>query len=69
MRWDPPLSEPCRWAESKQTGHVCVTLSLMHLKHPGRTFLVVQWLRLHIPNTGGPGLMPGQEELGPTCHN
>ncbi|TEA31919.1 hypothetical protein DBR06_SOUSAS8310169, partial [Sousa chinensis] len=22
--------------------------------------LVVQWLRLHAPNTGGPGLIPGQ---------
>lgn len=33
MSWDPPLSEPCRWTESKRTGHVRVTLSLMHLKH------------------------------------
>ena len=23
--------------------------------------LVVQWLRLHAPNAGGPGLIPGQE--------
>ncbi|TEA23326.1 hypothetical protein DBR06_SOUSAS10410006, partial [Sousa chinensis] len=22
--------------------------------------LVVQWLRLHAPNAGGPGLIPGQ---------
>ncbi|TEA30837.1 hypothetical protein DBR06_SOUSAS15510001, partial [Sousa chinensis] len=21
---------------------------------------VVQWLRLHVPNAGGPGLIPGQ---------
>jgi len=25
------------------------------------TFLVVQWLRHHAPNTGGPGLIPGRE--------
>ena len=25
------------------------------------TSLTVQWLRLHAPNTGGPGLVPGQE--------
>ena len=24
------------------------------------TFLVIQWLRLCIPNVGGPGLIPGQ---------
>ena len=24
------------------------------------TSLVVQWLRLHIPNAGGPGSIPGQ---------
>ena len=24
------------------------------------TSLVVQWSRLHAPNAGGPGLMPGQ---------
>ena len=25
------------------------------------TFRAVQWLRLHTPNAGGPGLIPGQE--------
>ena len=30
----------------------------MHLKIPSE---VVQWLRLHIPNVGGTGLIPGQE--------
>ena len=31
------------------------------LKHKEqRTFLVVEWLRLHTPNAGGPGLIPGQ---------
>ena len=34
----------------------------------GGTSLVVQWLRLHAPNAGGSGLIPGQE-LGPTCHS
>ena len=24
-------------------------------------FLVIQWLRLHTPNAGGPGINPGQE--------
>ena len=24
------------------------------------TFLVVQWLRLHVPNAGGTGSIPGQ---------
>ncbi|TEA31306.1 hypothetical protein DBR06_SOUSAS710061, partial [Sousa chinensis] len=27
--------------------------------------LVVQWLRLHAPNAGGPGSIPGQ---GTRCH-
>ena len=27
---------------------------------PGGTLLVVQWLRFHTPNAGGPGLIPGQ---------
>ena len=26
----------------------------------GGTSLVVQWVRLHAPNAGGPGLIPGQ---------
>lgn len=30
----------------------------MHLKIPSE---VVQWLRLHIPNVGGTGLIPSQE--------
>ena len=32
------------------------------------TFLVVQWMRLHAPNTGDLGLIPGQG-LDPTCRN
>ena len=31
-----------------------------HLKTPWGTSLMVQWLRLHIPNAGGPGLIPGR---------
>ena len=27
----------------------------------GGSSLVVQWLRLHVPNSGGPGSIPGQE--------
>ena len=49
------------------------------------TSLVVQWLRLHAPNAGGPGSIPGQgtrsripqlkkkdpgsRNEDPTCHN
>ena len=32
------------------------------------TSLVVQWLRLHAPNAGGPGLIPVRE-IDPTCRN
>ena len=32
------------------------------------TLLVVQWLRLQVPNAGGPGSIPGRE-LDLTCHN
>ena len=40
--------------------------SNMHLE----TSLVVQWVRLHAPNAGGLGSIPGQvRELDPTCHN
>ena len=28
---------------------------------PHGTFQMVQWLRLHPPNAGGPGLIPDQE--------
>ncbi|TEA34456.1 hypothetical protein DBR06_SOUSAS23310014, partial [Sousa chinensis] len=30
------------------------------LKSILRTSLVVQWVRLHTPNAGGPGSIPGQ---------
>ena len=33
-----------------------------------RTSLVVQWLRLCVPNAGGLNSIPGQE-LDPTCHS
>ena len=33
-----------------------------------RTYLVVQWLRLCIPNAGDLGSVPGQE-LDLTCHS
>ena len=29
-------------------------------RNNGVSSLVVQWLRLYAPNTGGPGLIPGQ---------
>ena len=31
----------------------------VNVKHV-ETSLVIQWLRLHSPNTGGPGSIPGQ---------
>ena len=34
-------------------------------KYPG-TSLVIQWVRLHAPNTGGPGSIPVRE-LDPAC--
>ena len=37
----------------------------LHLKSKGGTSLVVQWLRLHAPNAGSPGLSPG---LGTRFH-
>ena len=38
-----------------------VTLKdVMHQKRFWGTFLEVQWLRLHAPNVGGMGLIPGQ---------
>ena len=37
-------------------------------RHITRTSLVVQWLRLHAPNTGGLGSIPSQE-LDFTCHS
>jgi len=40
------------------------------------TSLVVQWLRFHVPNARGPGLIPGQGTIShmlqlkdPACHN
>ena len=32
------------------------------------TFLVVQWLRLYTPKTGGTSLIPGLRTKIPTCH-
>ena len=32
------------------------------------TSLVVQWLRLHVPNTWGPGSIPGQETRSHMLH-
>ena len=31
-----------------------------YLNNTGGTSLVVQWLRQHAPNAGGPGVIPGQ---------
>ena len=41
---------------------VCCLLSIpsFHLNNIGGTSLVVQWLRQHAPNAGGPGVIPGQ---------
>ena len=33
--------------------------ALCQQNHPLGTSLVVQWVRLHAPNTGGPGSIPG----------
>ena len=33
------------------------------------TSLMVQWLRLHAPHAGGPGVQSLVRELDPTCHD
>ena len=39
----------------------CLVLRFLHLKYSLEgTSLVVQWLRLCVPNVGGPGSTPGQ---------
>ena len=43
--------------ESQQSGSRAHTTEDYGLT---RTSLVVQWLRLHAPNAGDPGLIPGQ---------
>ena len=59
----------------KQTQH-CKSTILQLKKEKKGTSLVVQWLRLRIPNSGGPGSIPGQgtracmlQLKDPTCHN
>ena len=47
-------------------GTVCFKRSKKYiLKDSSRTSLVVQWVRLHAPNAGGLGSIPGQ---GTGCH-
>ena len=42
---------PLLWVGGRKSNHLKIS--------PG-TSLVVQWLRLHASNAGGPGLIPGQ---------
>ena len=45
----------------KQLGESMETSEKSHIKSRARgTSLVVQWLRLHSPNAGGQGSIPGQ---------
>ena len=59
-------------------------IKTVHLNCFIGTSLVAQWIRLHAPNAGGPGLIPGQGTRShmhaatksshattkePTCHN
>ena len=58
----PSSRNPCPF--SKLVGVILLLISLWNYpahktNHP-RTSLVVQWLRLHAPNAGDPGLIPGQ---------
>ena len=40
---------------------MCLKLNLYFIKfHQIGTSLVAHWLRLHAPNSAGPGLIPGQ---------
>ena len=56
---------PIRVAESVLKGRPdlsspCCLQDTVHSRPWERDFLVVQWLRLHVPNAGGLGSIPGQ---------
>ena len=48
------------WSHVRENRLLRKSLNHLILKAKERTSLVVQWLRLHAPNAGGPGSIPGQ---------
>ena len=62
--WPLPWKMDPEWREQNQVWHLFAICgdhrSIMFLKRPWGTSLVVQWLRLCPPSARGPGLIPGQ---------
>ena len=55
------LGQEREWQQTKEIHYVLIK-HVIKLKIMGvKTSQVVQWLTLHAPNVGGPGLIPGQE--------
>ena len=50
--------EMTRWVSRNVCSREFIAALIKNNKHG--TFLVVQWLRVHAPNAGGPGLIPSQ---------
>ena len=48
--------------------HALQQQTYLNNKGQGGTFLVVNWLRLHISTAGHTGSTPGRGTKGPTCH-
>ena len=82
-----PGQNPDRGSSWKDQRRWCWEIRVQTVTWDGAkgTFLVVQWLRLHAPNPGGPGSIPGQgtsshmpqlkiphavmKTVGPSVHN
>ena len=66
--WDEFSKAPCFWGTPpllNYLNNVSDALQETEVRLLG-TSLVVQWVRLHAPNAGVPGLIPGRE-LDPAC--
>ena len=59
-----------RWRGGRREGEMLghQTKDIQTQRHHHGTSLVVQWLRLHVHNAGGPGSITGGD-LDPTCRN
>ena len=65
MELKPPMSE----VQSLNHWEVLQKLVFKKKKYKQRISLVVQWLRLHAPNSKGPGLVPAQETRSHMSHS
>ena len=54
------LGEGVKLLEFTQSKKIRSQQTLLNPHYPGETSLVVQWLRLHAPNSEDPSLLPGQ---------